>query len=374
MSQHWKRRVFPALFLGAAIAGCSTAADDLVGLKPRASMSIAGSPISAQYLPQPEGVVVYDAGLSAGGLIFGRTSSSPGPIRPFNWTSPYVLPPSEFAPEGTIGGLDDPNDNGDIRGTLDGAGFWAHDVAGWSFSYVDCGLYVGVTVAGVNNSRVIAGWGTLNGLQRALWWSSEFAQPEELPMPAVAGTVMGARGLAINNLGDIVGEVREQRGSGRKAVSYTHAVLWKQTLLGWETIVLNDVGTTNIAYDVNDAGQVAGNANTTTAVLWTPSGGVYGNAVIISTSQGALTRVDRCGRVIGYTHTSTPSKRRAYVWENGVTTQLPFPAGAVATSAQAITTDLTTGEGIILGAAKPTGTQNVNSSFLPVRWTVQGCP
>lgn len=336
-------------------------------------MSIAGASISATYLPQPEGVVVYDAGLSAGGLIFGRTSSSPGPIRPFNWTSPYALPPAEIAPEGSIGGLDDPNDNGDIRGALNGAGFWAHDGAGWEFSYVDCGVYVGVTVSGVNNTRAIAGWGTVNGTQRALSWSSQFAAPEELPAPTVAGTITGYRALAINNNGDIVGEVREQRGSGRKVTNYSHAVLWKRAGLGWETIVLADAGTTNIAYDVNDLGQVAGNANTYVAVVWNPSEGVYGSPVIVSTSQGALTRGDRCGRVIGYTHTNTPNKRQAYVWENGVTTVLPMPAGAIATTAQAITTDLTTGQGIILGAAMPAGSSNANASFLPVRWEIPGC-
>lgn len=376
MSQHWKRRVFPALFLGAAIAGCSTTADDVVGLKSRASLSIATSPISVHYLPQPEGFVVYDAGLSgAGGLIFGRSSSSPAPTRPFIWTSPYLSAPSEIAPEGNIGGADDANDNGDIRGQLNGAGFWARDAAGWQFSYVDCGVYVAVSVNSINNSRTIVGYGTLNGIPKALWWSNEFDQPNELPAPTVAGTVTGTRAHAINNNGDIVGEVSEKRVSGRKASYYTHAVVWRRTLLGWETIVLKDVGTTNIARDVNDLGQVAGNVSDLyAAVLWSPSNGVYGDAVIVSTSQGALTKVDRCGRVIGYTHTNTPNKRRAWVWENGVLTELPFPAGAIATSAQAITTDLTTGGGIILGAAQPAGTQNVNGSFRPVRWMVEGCP
>jgi uncharacterized membrane protein len=357
----------------ATLTACSPDSVNVVGLSSGASLSIAATSISVAYLPQPEGAVVYDAGLSAGGMIFGKTSSVPGPVRPWVWTSPYTTPPIEIAAEGFIGGLDDANDNGDIRGESDGAGFWARDGAGWRFAYVDCGVYVGVTVSGVNNTRAISGWGSVNGAQKALWWDNEFAQPNELPTPSVAGTVTGVRALAINNNGDIVGEVREQRSSGRKTSSYSHAVLWRRSALGWETIVLNDAGTTNIAYDVNDAGQVAGNSNVTTAVLWTPSNGAYGNGVVVSSSQGALTHVDRCGRVIGYTHTNTPNKRRAYVWENGVITQLPLPAGAIASSAQAITTDLTTGEGIILGAAQPGGSQNVNGSFRPVRWSIPGC-
>lgn len=374
MTYNWK--LYLSIVAGGAMTTACSTTDRAVGLRPEAALSISAASISVHYLPQPAGVTVYDAGLSAGGMIFGRTSSDPGPVRPFVWNSPYAAPPVEIAPAGSIGNADDPNDNGDIRGNLNGPGFWAHEAAGWRFANVATGGYSRVSVTSINNSRTIVGYGTPDGNWRALWWSDELAQPTELPNPTLTGTVTNSMTHAMNNLGDVVGEVTEQRRSGGKVTVYKHAVLWRRGPLDWEATVLKGVGTYTVAYDVNDMGQVAGQATNDpvrTALLWTPSNGVYGDPVVVSTTHSA-SKVDRCGRVVGTTHTNTPNKRRAYVWENGVSTELPFPPNAIATQAQSIATDLITGQGIILGAAQPGGTKNVNASFLAVRWEIPGCP
>ena len=376
MSSHPKHRILTPVLVAVAITACSSATDSVIAFKSGPSASIALSSISVQYLPQPQGVVVYDAGLSAGGMIFGRAFSSTGAVRPLVWTSPYAAAPVEIAPAGSIGNSDDPNDNGDIRGNLDGrAGFWARDAAGWRFANVERGVYTAVSVTSINNSRTIVGYGSLNGTWKALWWSDELAQPTQLPHPTVTGTVTNALTHAINNLGDVVGEVTEQRRYGGKVTYYKHAVLWRRGSLGWETSVLKGAGGYTAAVDVNDQGQVVAQASEPvhSGLLWTPSNGVYGDAIVVSTTHGA-SNIDRCGRVVGTSYTNTPNKRRAYVWENGVSTELPFPPNAIATEASAITTDLTTGQGIIVGAAQPAGTKNVNQSFRPVRWEIPGCP
>jgi hypothetical protein len=377
MSDPGTSRFFVTVALAAVTAGCVATSDSrVVGLEPIGSASISASDISATYLPVAAGVQLsgFSPVASAGGYIFTNAFSATGAARPYVWRSPYTSEPVAMAAEGFSGRS--ANDRGDVSGTLNGPGYWAYNGSEWRFVPVKVGAYLGVGVSGVNNARVMVGYGNINGAPRALWWANELAEPVELPLPPLTGNCTGTRAYAINNVGDIVGEVREQIVVGRKTQSRIHAVIWKPSAAGYQPILLKDVTAQDVAYDVNDAGQVAGNSSGS-AVLWSPSNGAYGAAVVVSPSQGALSRVDRCGRVVGYTQTNTPAKRRAWMWEKGVLTELPMPAGATASLATAITTELTTGgEGLIAGGAIPSGqgNNNVNSAFVPVLWRIPPCP
>jgi hypothetical protein len=372
MSHSSNYRPLAIVTFAISIASCAPGSDaTIVGVERGTSRSLTSAEISVAYLPMPQGVEVhgFSPSSSAGGFIF-SPSSSIGSV-PYAWTSPYSDPAQQMAPGGYVG--DEANDFGDVNGRLNGPGFWARDGSGWQFTQVNVGTtYSNITVNAVNNARSLAGYGWIDGVQRALWWSSEVSEPEALPLPVLTGTCTGSIARAMNNVGDIVGELVERIVVGRKTESRVHAVIWKRVGLTFQPILLNDVTRENRAHDVNDAGQVAGNASAQ-AVLWSPTDGVYGAAVIVSTSQGALSSVDRCGRVVGYTNASTPSKRRAWVWENRELSYLPLPAGAIATQATSITTDLTTGEGMIAGGAMANGQANNNSAFVPVRWTIPGC-
>jgi len=363
-----------ALSLALTLARCSPS-DRVAGIGPSSSptpssnvaaTSIAASTITVSILPAAPGVVSSVNAVSAAGYVFGAGQNAAGQWQPFAWQRPYAANVSPMADEGfaaTWGGV---NDNGEAAGQRASApGYWRVNVAGgWDFIPVNQGAFSRISVTDINNAREMVG--LQSGVRTALYWSAPDATPEALPLPAFGGSITAVEAEAINNVGDVVGWFVETRGTGNRTTTINHAVVWHHGASGWTATALPDLSATDTrAYDINDNGIIGGYAGGG-AVLWTGSGSSYTGAVINS-SQGALTKVDRCGRAIGYT---SGNFRKAWVWENGVLTFLPFPAGATGTEAWAITTDLATGEGIIVGRATKKG----NKPIIPIRWAIPGCP
>lgn len=369
---HLNYRALAVASVAAVIAACSATESTSVRIVPNASMSISASTIAPSYLPMPAGATYHVVDLSAGGFIFGGDGA--GNSAPYVWTTPYTSTPTMFSDVRGVGGGGGANDLGDFR--AGGSGYYQHNGSDWQFTGVANNGYTALAALDVNNSRNVVGYGSLNSHIRALWWTDATSQPVELPDPVLTGKVTESEARTLNNSGTVAGYVNEQVVSGRKTVTYQHAVIWTADAAGWHVTVLNDGGSTstNYPFQMNDAGQIVGQSGSS-VVIWSPVNGVYGNVTLVSATFGGGTpRIDQCGRVVGSTNATTPSKRRGWVWENGVTTELPMPSGAVATEGDWITTELATGRGIIAGGALPSGAQNSSASFVPVIWTLPGCP
>ena len=363
------------MFAAMAIAGgaaCS-AGSDMAGptsdvMIPSASLALASAPdTSVHALPVPTGLVFTAMRGLSSGYIIGNFNGTSGTGRPYAWSPPYTAPAALIATSGVVEGLDDPNAIGDVAGNMGSAdpGFWsppASDGSGWTFTPASVpSSYTSIVVSGVNTAHALSGWGWSNGVEQALWWSDPASEPTQLPWPTVSsGTVTGALATALNDAGTLVGSVNIT--SGRS--SYSIAAVWTRQNGVWTVTLLPGGGTSTHAYDINEAGQVAGNG--AGAVLWTPSGDSY-TTTIVSADDGQVGRVDACGRVIGYTTASSP---RAWIWDAGTITYLPTPAGAAGTEAAYIGPDPASPQNsIVMGLAQPK-----RGAATPVYWTVAACP
>jgi hypothetical protein len=346
---------------GVACADHPTSPSVATSANARASTSVAAVPLTATVtvLPADSSLQWSMKGVSGAGFIFADVTTGSA-SQPYVWSAPYGTDPASLAAEGAVISLAHPNNGGDAPGVSGSmVGFWARGSSSWTFSPVDVESYSPIRVSGINDTRQLVGFGySPTGVQYALWWEDPSAAPAALPAPPVTGTLTGYRAIAISNTGDIVGDATESTRSG----SRTHAVRWTATSSGWVAALLPDVAGTNYAYDVNDVHQIVGNAGSD-AVLWSPPS--YG-ATIVSTNQAALTQIDPCGRVIGYTNRSKPT---AWLWANGTTTTLPMPAGATGTQAQGIAADTAMHQGTIVGV-------ELRGSLpaVPVRWNISACP
>jgi probable HAF family extracellular repeat protein len=113
----------------------------------------------------------------------------------------------------------------------------------------------------------------------------------------------------LNNLGDVAGRGRDSP-SGE-----TRAMLWK---LGSRPINLGKLGggEYSSAASINDAGEVAGDANIAESIVpfvWTPGGGLRRIPLLPGDNCGQAFGINKHGHVAGYS--SGPNGMKAFLWD-----------------------------------------------------------
>jgi len=114
----------------------------------------------------------------------------------------------------------------------------------------------------------------------------------------------------LNNLGDVAGRGPDSSSGETQATIWNHGRFKKPKHLG----KLHG-GEHSSASGINDAGEVAGAANTTESIVpfvWTPSGGLRRSPLLAGDNCGQAFGINRDGHVVGYS--SGPNGRRAFLW------------------------------------------------------------
>jgi probable HAF family extracellular repeat protein len=118
----------------------------------------------------------------------------------------------------------------------------------------------------------------------------------------------------LNNLGDVAGNSNDS-SSGE-----TLASIWHHGKYKFRPKRLGKLhgGEHSSASSVNDAGEVAGEANTADSVVpfvWTPRGGLRRSPLLAGDNCGQAFGINRDGHVVGYS--SGPNGKRAFLWTRG---------------------------------------------------------
>jgi probable HAF family extracellular repeat protein len=191
---------------------------------------------------------------------------------------------------------------------------------------------------GTNNSGHVVGWAenTVHDptcvapqvLQfRAVDWASD-GSPQELP-PLPGDTTSAA--TAINDRGQVVGISGIcDRSVGR--FSARHAVLWDRG----NVTNLGDLGGVawNTSMSINDRGDITGFANTSTgtaggfhahAFLWTKKDGIRDLGTLPGHAISEGLGINSRGQVVGMSCTAGFAVCHAFLWDDGVMTDLNSP-------------------------------------------------
>jgi len=113
----------------------------------------------------------------------------------------------------------------------------------------------------------------------------------------------------LNNLGDVVGRADNSAARGTRATTWSHSTLQSKVLGALPG------GEYSSASAVNDAGQVAGAANTGNSIVpfvWTPTGGLQRIPLLPGDNCGQAFGINKYGHVAGYS--SGPNGARAFLW------------------------------------------------------------
>jgi probable HAF family extracellular repeat protein len=149
---------------------------------------------------------------------------------------------------------------------------------------------------------------------------AELASTEHTLAQTTAYTVseLSAGGVSsrLNNLGDVAGK------TGDSSSGETEATIWKHDKLRgkFKPKHLGKLhgGEYSSGSDINDAGEVAGEANTADSMVpfvWTPRGGLRRSPLLAGDNCGQAFAINRDGHVVGYS--SGPQGRRAFLWTRG---------------------------------------------------------
>jgi probable HAF family extracellular repeat protein len=118
----------------------------------------------------------------------------------------------------------------------------------------------------------------------------------------------------LNNFGDVAGR------AGDSSSGEIGAVLWNHGNYKSRPKHLGKLhgGESSSALGINDAGEVAGEANTAESIVpfvWTPRGGLRRSPLLAGDNCGQAFGINRDGHVVGYS--SGPNGKRAFLWTRG---------------------------------------------------------
>ena len=185
------------------------------------------------------------------------------------------------------------------------------------------GGYNGI-IYDVNNRGVMAGQAQNTTLDPTCTASTQEAKPvlwengQIQELPTVPGDNDG-NAYEINDRGQAVGSSGNCPDFGS-----AHAVLWENGTL---TDLGNFGGTmNNAAFDINNRGQVVGSSDlpgdTGHAFLWTKEGGLQDLGTLPGDTASSTGGINDKGQVVGASCTTVEGNCRAFLWQNGVMTDL----------------------------------------------------
>jgi probable HAF family extracellular repeat protein len=114
----------------------------------------------------------------------------------------------------------------------------------------------------------------------------------------------------LNNFGDVAGRAGDS-SSGETQASIWHPGRYR----GPKHLGKLHGGESSSASGINDAGEVAGEANTAESIVpfvWTPRGGLRRSPLLAGDNCGQAFGINRDGHVVGYS--SGPNGKRAFLW------------------------------------------------------------
>lgn len=148
-----------------------------------------------------------------------------------------------------------------------------------------------------------------------------FAEVSKQPTTYAAATVPGAADAAqgpcaLNNLGDVIGR------ASRSLAAESGATIWSRAGAQMNQVSALAGGDYSSASAINDAGEVAGAANTGESIIpfvWTTSGGMRRIPLLAGDNCGQALGINRHGNVVGYS--SGPNGVKAVLWTAGAGVQ-----------------------------------------------------
>jgi len=296
------------LSLASVLAGCS-ASDRVAGSTTPADPSLSVATASVTAIDISNGITGGGGRtISSTGIILGRLGSTRG-----WWQSPSPLFTGidNSYVQGGNRNADAGSDNATALLSTNGGAPWTSVTLA-----PPPGIGANATLPhDINDARVVVG-NTLGSNVYAIRWDTPSAIPVRLPMPTLQYPADQVVARSINNHGVIVGSILETLP---KKKSRFEAVVWA----GDSAFILPQPPgvTSQFASNINDAGVIAGTANGSNPIRWTPrTGGGYD--IVVSTldmgDANIATGINSCGLVAG------GSQIGAWVWD-GVSAPVILP-------------------------------------------------